>query len=179
VVATVHQHGTGDSGGLEDKASPKKDAERRDKVSIQTGKDTQPRHGWLKPSDSRRYYKRYRWHVTKCNLRVKRSDPWCQANASPKAMAVLVQMVKTRNGSYVRVLSKFASRRPASAGSKRAKRPHSIIQRPQGAGRPCYEAENSAGRGEWRREAGSPARVRLMSAWEREHGELPAPNLSC
>ena len=60
---------------------------------------------------------------------------------------------------------------------KRAKRPHSTIQRPQGAGRPCYEAGNSACRGEWRREAGSPARVRLMSAWERESGELPAPNL--
>jgi hypothetical protein len=60
---------------------------------------------------------------------------------------------------------------------KRAKRPHSIIQRPQGAGRPCYEAGNSACRGEWRREAGSLARVRLMSAWEREHGELPGPNL--
>jgi len=52
-----------------------------------------------------------------------------------------------------------------------------MIQRPQGAGRPCYEAGNSACRGEWRREAGSPARARLMSAWERESGELPAPNL--
>ena len=29
----------------------------------------------------------------------------------------------------------------------------------QGVGRPCYEAENSACRGEWRREAGSPASV--------------------
>jgi len=28
-----------------------------------------------------------------------------------------------------------------------------MIQRPQGAGRPCYEAEKSACRGEWRREA--------------------------
>jgi hypothetical protein len=30
-----------------------------------------------------------------------------------------------------------------------------IIQRPQGAGRPCHEADNSACRGEWRRGAGS------------------------
>ena len=45
MVATVHQHGAGDSGGLEPKAGPKKDAERRDKVSIRTGKDTQPRQG--------------------------------------------------------------------------------------------------------------------------------------
>ena len=32
------------------KAGPKKDAERRDKVSLCAGKDTQPRQGWLKPS---------------------------------------------------------------------------------------------------------------------------------
>ena len=37
----------------------------------------------------------------------------------------------------------------------RAKRPHSIIPPPQGAERPCYEAGDSACRGEWRRETGS------------------------
>jgi hypothetical protein len=37
----VHQHGAGGSGGLPRKAGPKKDAERRDKVSIRTGKETQ------------------------------------------------------------------------------------------------------------------------------------------
>src|SRR5437870_12423768 len=55
---------------------------------------------------------------------------------------------------------------------KRAEKPHSIIQRPQGAERPCYEAEDSACRGEWRREAGSQC-ARLMPARERERGGLP------
>src|SRR5581483_1007949 len=50
------------------------------------------------------------------------------------------------------------------------------IQRPKGAGRPCYEAENSACRGEWRRETGSLRKdARLMSVRERESGELPSP----
>jgi len=84
--------------------------------------------------------------------------------------------VKTRSRIHKRVLAWFAGRR-CKRQPKRAERPHSIIQRPQGVGRPCYEAENSACRGKWRREAGSPGRVRLMPAWERESGELPAPNL--
>jgi len=41
----VDQHGAGDSGGLVYKAGPKKDAQRRDKVSIRTGKETQPGQG--------------------------------------------------------------------------------------------------------------------------------------
>ena len=49
------------------------------------------------------------------------------------------------------------------------------IQCAQAAGRPCYEAADSACRGEWRREAGSPARARLMPVRERESGELPSP----
>jgi hypothetical protein len=37
----------------------------------------------------------------------------------------------------------------------------SLTQNPRlkGVGRPCYEAENSACRGEWRRESGSPQRA--------------------
>src|ERR1700722_7671026 len=85
-------------------------------------------------------------------------------------------MVKTRIHNHKRVFTWFASRRPQTPAE--ASLEASLeIQRPQGAGRPCYEADNSACRGEWRREAGSPARARLMSAWERESGELPAPNL--
>jgi len=41
----VDQHDAGDSGGLGDKAGPKKDAERRDKVSTRSGKETQPGQG--------------------------------------------------------------------------------------------------------------------------------------
>ena len=76
----------------------------------------------------------------------------------------------------MRVFTRFASRRPQTPAqaSLEASLDDSA---PQGAGRPCYEAGNSACRGEWRREAGSPARARLMSARERESGELPVPNL--
>jgi hypothetical protein len=35
----VDQHDAGDSGGLGNKAGPKKDAERRDKVSTRNGKE--------------------------------------------------------------------------------------------------------------------------------------------
>ena len=44
----MDQHEAGDSGGLGDKASPKKDAERRDKVSTRSGKETQPGQGMEK-----------------------------------------------------------------------------------------------------------------------------------
>jgi hypothetical protein len=45
----VDQHDAGDSGGFGDKASPRKDAERRDKVSTRSGKETQPGQGMEKP----------------------------------------------------------------------------------------------------------------------------------
>jgi hypothetical protein len=45
MVATVHQHEAGGSGGLLEKAGPKKDAERRNKVSTRIGKETQPGQG--------------------------------------------------------------------------------------------------------------------------------------
>jgi len=82
--------------------------------------------------------------------------------------------VEMRNRGHKRVFTRFASRRPQTPAqaSQEASLDDSA---PQVAERPCYEAGNSAGRGEWRREAGSPVRARLMSAWERESGELPAP----
>jgi hypothetical protein len=43
MVATVYQHDAGDSGGLGNEAGPKKDAERRHKVSSRSGKETQPK----------------------------------------------------------------------------------------------------------------------------------------
>jgi hypothetical protein len=39
LVATAHQHGAGDSGGLDLKARPKKYAERRDNMSARNGKE--------------------------------------------------------------------------------------------------------------------------------------------
>lgn len=44
----------------------------------------------------------------------------------------------------------------------------------QGDGRPCYEADNSVCRGEWRREAGSRQR-RLMSATGKRAWRTPTP----
>ena len=110
----------------------------------------------------------------KGNLREKRRDPWPRANASPQAMADPWPVVKTRTKIRRRVLTWFAGRW-RNHQPKRAEKPHSKSAAPKGAGRPCYEADNSACRGEWRRESGSPARARLMPVWEREHGELPSP----
>lgn len=110
----------------------------------------------------------------KRNLREKRRDPWPRANAPPKAVAVPEPVVKTRREIRRRVLTWFAGRW-RNHQPKRAEKPHSKSASPKGVGRPCYEAENSACRGEWRREAGSPARARLMPVRERERGELPSP----
>src|SRR5579884_829587 len=85
-------------------------------------------------------------------------------------------MVKTRSRSHKRVFTWFASRRPQTPAE--ASLEASLkIQRPQGAGRPCYEAErtplaveNGVGK--------LAANARQMPAWERELGELPPPNLS-
>ena len=84
--------------------------------------------------------------------------------------------VESRLRSHKRAFTRFAGRRP-QAPAQASLEASLDDSAPQGAGRPCYEAGNSACSGEWRREAGSPARARLMSAWERESGELPAPNL--
>ena len=83
----------------------------------------------------------------KSNLRVKRRDPWPEANALPKAVADLTLNGKDADRSHKRVFAWFAGRW-RNHQSKRAEKPHSIIQSPRGAERPCYEAVNSACRGE-------------------------------
>jgi hypothetical protein len=91
-------------------------------------------------------------------------------------VAVPELMVKTRIRSHKRVFTWFVSRRPQTPAE--ASLEASLeIQRPQGAGRPCYEAgttplavENGVGK--------LAAKARQMSARERECGELPSPNLS-
>lgn len=78
----------------------------------------------------------------KGNLRGKRRDPWHRVNAPPTAVAAPVlsgQDARPRK----RVLAWFASRWRNHL-LKRAEKPHSIIPGPQGPGRPCYEADNSA-----------------------------------
>lgn len=115
----------------------------------------------------------------KGNLREKRRDPWFGANASSKAMADPEPVVKTRKQIRRRVLTWFVGRW-RNHQLKRAEKPHSKSAAPKGAGRPCYEAENSACRGEWRREAGSLLiRARRMPVRERESGELPSPICPC
>jgi len=69
------------------------------------------------------------------------------ANASSKAMADQCQVVKTRSQSYRRVLTWFASRW-RNHQPKRAEKPHSKFSPGNGVERPCYEAEDSACRGE-------------------------------
>jgi len=82
-------------------------------------------------------------------------------------------MAKTRRHRHVFPWS--AGRRPQTPAE--ASQEASLkIQRPQGAGRPCYEAGNSACRGEWRREAGSQCAPNASTgkrAWR-----TPIPNLS-
>jgi hypothetical protein len=102
---------------------------------------------------------------TKCNSRVKRSDPWHRANALPKAMAVPVQAVKTRTqvtSVSLPGLQVGARKRQ----SKRAKRPHSKSCRRKALDGPATRpktplaVENSVGK--------LAAIARLMPARERE-----------
>jgi len=84
---------------------------------------------------------------TKGNLRDKRRDPWLRANAPSKAVADPELSGSDAKWSYRRVWTWFAGRW-RNHQPKQAEKPHSKIQRPQGTGRPCYEAGNSACRGE-------------------------------
>src|SRR5579884_1991801 len=86
-------------------------------------------------------------------------------------------MVKTRSRSHKRVFTWFASRRPQTPAE--ASLEASLkIQRPQGAGRPCYEAErtplaveNGVGK--------LAANARQMPAWERELANSHPPICPC
>jgi len=96
IVAAVHQHEARDSGGLQQGIRQTKDAERRDKMSAGSGSIPGLGKARQKLPKRRRCEKQHRWLVSESNLRVKRSDPWYRANASPAAMAVPVQTVETR-----------------------------------------------------------------------------------
>ena len=92
----------------------------------------------------------------KCSLREKRRDPWPGANASSKAMADPRPMVKTREKRESQACLDLVCRPVAQPPVEASLKASLKIRASQAAGRPCYEAENSACRGEWRREAGSP-----------------------
>ena len=84
---------------------------------------------------------------TKSNLRGKRRDPWHRANALSKTAADPALSGEDADNSHRRVFTWFVSRW-RNHQLKRAEKPHSIIQPPQGPGRPCYEADDSCCHGE-------------------------------
>ena len=106
---------------------------------------------------------------------MKRRDPWRGANAQPKAVADPPLSGQDAELNRRRVLTWFAGRW-RNHQSKRAEKPHSKSNGGNAfdgpATRPAtpLAVENSVGKlTAFRKEA------RLMSAWEREHGELPSP----
>ncbi len=113
----------------------------------------------------------------KGNLREKRRDPWPRANAPSKAAADPEPVVKTRTKIRRRVLTWFASRW-RNHQPKRAEKPHSINQRARKTGHWTALLRGRKLRLPWRIASGSRQPCiagRLMSAWERERGELPSP----
>ena len=99
------------------------------------------------------------------------------ANALPEAVADQCQAVKTRSRSRRRVLTWFASR-CRNHQPKRAEKPHS---KSSVARRWTALPRGRRLRLPWRMASGSrqpPRGARLMSARERELGELPSPDLS-
>jgi hypothetical protein len=77
--------------------SQKKDAERRDKMRIQSGKNTPGQASRVKNFQAPAMLKTTPLDCEKkCNLRVKRRDPWFRANAPSKAVADPEPVVKTR-----------------------------------------------------------------------------------
>jgi hypothetical protein len=74
----------------------KKIVERRTKRAFEPGRTFGQGKAGEKLPERRRCYKRHRWLVSEKQPESKRRDPWHRANASPKAMADSMQMVKTR-----------------------------------------------------------------------------------
>jgi len=83
----------------------------------------------------------------KGNLRVKRRDPWHEVNALSKTVADLAlsgQDADLQSQACLGLVRRPVAQPPAQASWKASLE----IQSPRDAGRPCYEAENSACRGE-------------------------------
>lgn len=107
---------------------------------------------------------------------MKRRDPWHGANAPPTAVAVPALSGQDADRTHSRVLTWFAGRW-RNHQPKRAEKPHSKSSGRKALDGPAARPNDSACRGEQRREAGSPVRARLMPVRERERGALPSPVL--
>ena len=88
--------------------------------------------------------------TTKGNLRVKRRDPWHGANALPKAVADLVQSGQDaeKKSQTCLDLVREPVAQPSAQTSSKASLDNSALPQKRKTERPCYEAEDSACRGE-------------------------------
>ena len=146
-VVTAHQHGTNDSGGLRQRRSAQRKAPKGEtKGAFEPGRTR--RLGRLRENlpPRRRCRKRHRWPVNESNLRVKRRDPWRGANEQPKAVADLA--LSGEDAKEITGVSLPGSQAGGATTSRSELKSLTQNSVPQGAGRPCYEAENSACRGE-------------------------------
>jgi len=100
----------------------------------------------VKTSESRRCLNGTAGLRAQGNLREKRPDPWLRANALPKAAADPELKVQTRT----KIAGVSAPGSQAGGATTSPSELKSLTQNsaPQGTERPCYEAENSACRGE-------------------------------
>jgi len=130
----------------------RKDAERRDKMSMRIGKETalgKSQETFQNAGDVKNGTAGL-W--AKSNLRVKRSDPWHRANVSRYfGGAVPALNGKDAERSHKRVFTWFASRR-CKRQPKRAERPHSkssgrkALDGPANEAAIPFAAENSVGK---------------------------------
>jgi len=54
-------------------------------MRVRTGKTNEGSAGRVKNFQAPAMFKRHRWTVNKCNLRVKRRDPWSRAKRTVKS----------------------------------------------------------------------------------------------
>jgi hypothetical protein len=87
------------------------------------------------------------------DLRVKRSDPSREANASPQAMADLAEIGPGRNGSFAGVPEPCLADGTGGCPTNQAKRPHSTGHFRELNGRPCHQGRKL--RLPWRMASGS------------------------
>ena len=167
---------TSDSGGCFRNEAPPNERHRKVEQrerSIREGHEVSA--GPVNLPHRRRCRKRHRWPVSKMQPESEEARPVAEANERPKAVADLLLSGQDAELNHRRVLTWFAGRW-RNHQSKRAEKPHS-----KSSVRRCWTAllRGRKLRLPWRIASGSrqpPARaLRLMSAWEREHGELPSP----
>jgi len=152
MVATVRQHGADGPAVFLNGKTPDKRRRKARQSSVRSWKDRDRQDS--ETSQMPAMPKSVAGLRTKRNLRDKRPDPSRPVKRRQKRRLPRRKWQRRGIAERKRVFPWSASRRPQSpveAGLEASLE----IQRPQGAGRPCYEADNSACRGEWRREAGS------------------------